>query len=180
MRTCGIAFCDARHYARGWCYNHYMQWFRTGQVREEPWPSFEERFWAKTETDGACWLWTGGLFSTGYGQVHYNRKTMLAHRVAWYLATGSMPSGHLHHSCGVKRCVNPAHLHQHDRKSHAAEHKRLGNASGHGRETCCPAGHPYDEANTYVDRKGSRHCKRCTRDRASLRYQGRRQGNTPP
>jgi hypothetical protein len=31
------------------------------------------------------------------------------------------------------------------------------------RKTHCPAGHLYDEANTYVDRDGRRHCRTCGR-----------------
>lgn len=180
MRICEIAWCSSKHYARGWCYNHYMQWFRTGKVREEPPLTLEQRFWSRVDKTATCWLWTGILFPAGYGQIKVNGKVSPAHRIAWYLTTGSMPAGYLHHSCGVKRCVNPAHLHLHDRKSHAAEHKRLGNASGHGRETHCPAGHAYDEKNTHVDRSGSRHCRRCGRDRARARYQRRREENTAP
>jgi HNH endonuclease len=175
VRTCEIALCAAKHYARGWCFVHYMQWFRTGKVRAEPRPTLEQRFWAQVDKTETCWLWTGVQFSTGYGQIKVNRKTSLAHRIAWYLTTGAMPGGPLHHSCGVKHCVNPAHLHEHSRLSHAEEHKRLGNASGHGHETECPAGHSYDEENTYVDRTGSRHCKRCGREGKRRRYQGRRQ-----
>lgn len=175
MRKCKLAGCDAKHHARGWCYNHYMQWFRTGHARLMP--TFEQRFWAHVDKTETCWLWTGSLFPTGYGQIKVDGKTSLAHRISWSLVTGAMPDGPLHHSCGIKRCVNPDHLHLHDRKSHAAEHKRLGNASGHGHETHCPAGHAYDETNTYRDRKGSRHCKRCTRDRQRDRHQSRRQAN---
>lgn len=44
-----------------------------------------------------------------------------------------------------------------------------------GYRTRCPAGHPYDEANTYVDGKGHRHCRQCKRDRRrAAALQGRR------
>jgi len=40
---------------------------------------------------------------------------------------------------------------------------------GHGHaqraKTHCPKGHPYDEANTYVNDRGQRSCKICTRER---------------
>ena len=32
------------------------------------------------------------------------------------------------------------------------------------RKTCCPAGHAYDEMNTYVFPDGRRHCKTCRRE----------------
>lgn len=39
-------------------------------------------------------------------------------------------------------------------------------------KTHCPQGHPYDEENTYVNAKGLRSCKICTRQRAQ-RYEQR-------
>lgn len=34
-----------------------------------------------------------------------------------------------------------------------------------GNRAHCPANHPYDEVNTYVDKLGHRHCRQCKRDR---------------
>ena len=36
-------------------------------------------------------------------------------------------------------------------------------ATGDERKSHCPAGHPYDEGNTYVNRKGWRSCRTCKR-----------------
>lgn len=36
-------------------------------------------------------------------------------------------------------------------------------APGDNRTACCPAGHPYDDSNTYVNRKGWRSCRTCKR-----------------
>ena len=33
-----------------------------------------------------------------------------------------------------------------------------------GRKSHCPAGHPYDEANTYVNPRGGRSCRTCQRE----------------
>jgi hypothetical protein len=38
-------------------------------------------------------------------------------------------------------------------------------------KTHCKRGHPFDEANVYVDRSGRRSCRSCTRNRARDRYQ---------
>lgn len=169
MRTCSIGGCDARHYARDYCLRHYMQWFRTGQIRWAHKPTDEERIWGMVDKTPDCWLWTGNLFATGYGQVKYQGKTRTAHRVIWTMERGELPKGSvLHHECGVKRCVRLDHLHLLTRQSHADEHRERGNASGHGHETHCPAGHPYDDVNTYRDKKGSRHCRVCIRDRKRL------------
>lgn len=64
---------------------------------------FERRF---TKTEG-CWLWKGQQTSNGYGI--YNRA--VAHRVSYEFYIGPIPDGlHLHHTCHVRLCVNPAHL----------------------------------------------------------------------
>lgn len=55
-----------------------------------------------------CWIWKGSLSSKGYGKLG-NRQ---AHRVAWELYRSAIPDGLcVLHSCDVKRCVNPSHLH---------------------------------------------------------------------
>lgn len=36
-------------------------------------------------------------------------------------------------------------------------------------KTTCPAGHPYDEANTWIRRTGSRQCRACDRARKAAR-----------
>lgn len=76
----------------------------------------EERFWAKVEKTGACWLWTASLVKNGgYGQFNLivsGRKTPVrAHRYSYELAFGPIPDGlHVCHRCDVPRCVRPEHL----------------------------------------------------------------------
>jgi hypothetical protein len=71
------------------------------------------RFWSKVDQSGgrlACWLWLGSTCH-GYGQVHLAGRSQRAHRVAWELLRGSIPTGLvLDHLCETKRCVNPLHL----------------------------------------------------------------------
>lgn len=70
------------------------------------------RFWARvTRLPGAedCWVWTG-LRNDGYGlcwRGGLRSGHELAHRVAWYLATGIMPTrGQLvGHTCDNRACV---------------------------------------------------------------------------
>jgi hypothetical protein len=59
---------------------------------------------------GSCWLFTGCVNNKGYGQIRYNGKTMLAHRVAYELITGEEPNGVLLHTCDTPLCCNPEHL----------------------------------------------------------------------
>lgn len=72
------------------------------------------RFWSKVDTSAgptACWPWTAGLSSRGYGQFYVGAKPTAAHRVAYELAEGPLPSGtRLVRAEGcVQLCVNPLH-----------------------------------------------------------------------
>jgi hypothetical protein len=62
------------------------------------------RFWAKVDKSGDCWLWTGATNNRGYGMldvvVDGRSRRLLAHRVAWELENGPIPSGrHVCHDC---------------------------------------------------------------------------------
>lgn len=81
--------------------------------------SLRERFEKKYEpvTESGCWIWTASLGPTGYGQINYETrgrkytKVMKAHRVAWLLYRGEIPSDtDVLHKCDQPLCVNPNHL----------------------------------------------------------------------
>lgn len=74
-----------------------------------------ERLLAKAARpdDDACWFWRGALGGGGraYGVVQIDGKRYYAHRVAYELFVGPIPSGlHVLHRCDVPRCINPTHL----------------------------------------------------------------------
>lgn len=71
------------------------------------------RFWAKIDKRGPddCWLYTGGIGSTGRGVFGIGQKCIDAHRVSWLLTCGEIPDGLcVLHKCDNGRCVNPLHL----------------------------------------------------------------------
>ncbi len=73
----------------------------------------EARFWNRVNktSDRECWQWIGNTQHQGYGRMQINRKTVLAHRLAYMLSVGSIPDGNvIDHLCKNKQCVNPKHL----------------------------------------------------------------------
>jgi len=71
-----------------------------------------ERFWAKVDRNGeGCWEWRGGKNSTGYGFLHWQGKSVAAHRLAYELTNGQIPEGmDIDHECRKRPCCNPDHL----------------------------------------------------------------------
>lgn len=71
----------------------------------------EDRFWSKVKRGHGCWNWMRAINTSGYGWVAWNKTQTAAHRVAWEITNGSIPSGmHVLHHCDNTKCVNPSHL----------------------------------------------------------------------
>lgn len=70
-----------------------------------------ERFWAKVDTSGDCWAWTGTRNRDGYGLFRLFRRWVRAPRFAYRDRIGPIPPGLgvLHH-CDNPPCVCPDHL----------------------------------------------------------------------
>lgn len=63
------------------------------------------------DTRTGCRIWTAAKTQTGYGAVRWKEKHYKAHRLAWEGAYGDIEPGTvIHHKCGVRLCVNLAHL----------------------------------------------------------------------
>jgi len=110
---CNFDSCKYPRHAKGWCRAHYAQSRRNRPMVPARPRSALERFMAKVATDPStgCWIWTGSRTVHGYGSVSIHGDRMHAHRAAMKLLTEVEIAGfEVDHRCGVRACVNPAHL----------------------------------------------------------------------
>lgn len=130
-------------------------------------------FWRKVEKGplpDSCWIWTGSTRS-GYGRVSawYDFKaiSILVHRVSYIIHYGSIPEGfEIDHECRNTRCLNPAHLNPKTPKQNTV--------AARPPKSHCPSGHELLEANSYIDPKGYKHCRRCMTTAGGRWYRKRR------
>jgi hypothetical protein len=121
------------------------------------------------EPNTGCWLWTGALTTSGYGQLSRKRKMLTAHRVSLELRGVILPDGMVvDHICRVRSCVNPDHLRVVTRRQNVIENSESLPAK-QVRSTTCPQGHPYAGENLA---KWSKHrvCVACKRAYGRRRY----------
>lgn len=110
-KICSVENCTRLVTGRGWCANHYYYWRTHGTVDHIPHGRPEDRFWAKVDRSGDCWMWTAGRDRNGYGVFRHEARQWRAPRVAWTFTYGDIPAGLVvMHSCDNPPCVNPAHL----------------------------------------------------------------------
>jgi hypothetical protein len=106
---------------------------------------------------GGCMLWVSSRAKQGYGVLRWNGRTKNAHRLAYELAKGPVPSGlELDHLCRNRACINPDHL-------EPVTHKENMRRGKYGALTECPRGHPYSGENLRLCRNGERKCRTCER-----------------
>jgi hypothetical protein len=128
-----------------------------------------EKFWARVDKTNGCWNWIpksgkiGPLRNQEYGYFHIGGgKYVRAHRFAYELANGPIPSGLLVlHSCDNQRCVNPAHLRAGTQGENAREAVERGRMRPHNKvKTHCIHGHEFSPQNT-IRRGTHRQCRAC-------------------
>lgn len=71
--------------------------------------SFDDKYLVNKET--GCHEWIAAKNKNGYGLTAYKGKSIQAHRLAWTIKFGEIPSGmFVCHKCDNPSCCNPDHL----------------------------------------------------------------------
>lgn len=111
-----------------------------------------------------CWPWPGCLDGEGYGVVRTEEGRRRAHRVIFEAVREPIPDGLvIDHLCRNRACINPDHLDPVPNLVNIA--RGVGPTAVNQRKDRCINGHLFDDANTYVCRRGWRQCRRCHKDR---------------
>lgn len=116
---------------------------------------------------------------SGYIRLKFNNDKVLAHRLAWLIDNNvhDTPNGWpIEHSCGNRRCVNPAHLEALPQQQNIL---RGNTGDWETAKTHCPQGHPYEGDNLRLEVIGhvtKRHCRRCDADRTARASERRMAG----
>lgn len=111
---CRRGGCASPHHAKGYCKSHYSQALNSGELvanRRTFRGSTADRLKFYSRTDGSCVVWTGSKTRDGYGKIRYQGSHRNAHRVAYELANGPIPSGFvIDHTCHNPACISIEHL----------------------------------------------------------------------
>lgn len=76
---------------------------------------------SKEDPESGCWIWQGSL-TRGYAKLSVGKLTRRGNRVSYEVFKGELkPNSVIHHKCGTKLCVNPAHLQQTTHSQNLAE-----------------------------------------------------------
>ena len=127
----------------------------------------QSRFWSKVKTvDSGCMEWQRSLLRTkfGYGSFTLKNKEEMAHRVALLLSGVYVKRGmHVMHKCDNTKCVNPLHLsigtHTDNIRDMVAKKRDV-----NSKKTHCSRGHEFSGLNLFVNERGHRKCRQCSRD----------------
>lgn len=155
-----------------------------------------DRFWEKVNKNGPvpahrpelgpCWLFTGtaiGREGFRYGRFWTGETMEAAHRVSYEMEYGPLPEGmHACHHCDTPRCIRPSHLFAGTRSDNQRDSSRKGRlgfqrypersplnqrTAAEAAKTHCKHGHSLADA--YINHRGNRQCRTCTKEREARR-----------
>jgi hypothetical protein len=137
----------------------------------EPKASAEDRFWSNVAMipEHGCWEWLGAPSSgspPSYGRVRHGATRVAAHRFAYEMLVGPIPTGlTLDHLCRNRMCVNPSHLEPVTIAVNVIRGAKF--RIDVAPTTHCKLGHPLSGDNLYKPGKGRTRgdCRKCRRIR---------------
>lgn len=133
-KLCSIPDCGKRHKGHGYCDAHLHRWTKHGDPMGGQTPKGElHRFLIEEvlpHRSVECLIWPYGTGS-GYGQMKYEGRMQLVHRVVCELTCGRAPDDRndAAHTCGNSRCVNPTHIRWANRPENMADRVGHGTAN---------------------------------------------------
>lgn len=114
---CRVEGCASESTSARYCKFHYSAMHRYGtanaRIPRRGIPLAERMaFYTGGPDENGCHPWTGGTNGQGYPVVSAGKSGTMrqAHRVAFELAGNVLGHQPVHHKCGNRLCVNPAHL----------------------------------------------------------------------
>jgi hypothetical protein len=139
---------------------------RSGGRRPLAFGEAVRRFWERSfpEPNTGCLLYGGNANQAGYGIVHIRGRRSFAHRFAYQLGNGPIPSGLVVcHRCDTPACINPDHLSLGTIADNNNDSLRKGRRRGRFSGTaCCVHGHRFTPENTHiVSGETKRRCRTC-------------------
>lgn len=126
-KLCSIDGCESTTYQCGWCTKHYQRIRHHGDPHYTGRRTPEQRFWAKVDKSGDCWLWTRATTPAGYGVMNIDQQTVYVHRYSFELANGPLTPdrSYVDHICHNPACVRPTHLRAVTNKQNGENHQGL-------------------------------------------------------
>lgn len=111
-------------------------------------------------TPSGCRVWRRAYVRNGYGVLHFARKTLLAHRLSYWLFHGPIPGDLVvDHMCRNRGCIEPTHLRLLTTEENMAD-------AWTAHKTHCKRGHPLSGDNIWIaeDSRGMKRrvCKTCS------------------
>lgn len=142
---------------------NYFSTEKTFYIANDKYIDFNEsdfkRFVSRIDFTPTCWFWTCKP-DNGYGRFWLNRKSQLAHRIAYLIWHGEIPKEkQLDHLCRNRNCINPAHLEPVSIKENVLRGEGI--TAQNARKTHCKMNHELTQSNLYSSKRGSRVCAKC-------------------
>lgn len=124
--------------------------------RQKPYDVPAVRFWRNINRNGPvpihrphlgnCWIWTGAIEGSGYGNFSYRGKNMKASRIMWIETFGPIPDGlQVLHKCDVRSCVRRDHLELGTPKKNMEQREERGRGNQQKGELCGKSTHTEEQ-----------------------------------